>query len=359
MLNVPVDDTNNSLNSPNNFVLTSQPPTIQTPIMPAPNQNSPENQIPVAEYFLLNYKQKLGSGAFGQIYYGTLDTSLPNISHINGGNPTEVAIKLEPFGAKHPQLFYESKIYMTLENGIGIPKLYWCGTQGNYNILVIDLLGPSLEDLFNFCERKFTLKTSILIVDQMIARIEFVHSKNFIHRDIKPDNFLIGRKNKKNTIYVIDFGLAKRYKDPRTNMHIPYRDGKSLTGTARFASINTHLGIEQSRRDDLESIAYVLMYFLRGGLPWQGVKAKVLNEKYNKINEIKIQTSIESLCEGFPKEIQTFMHYIRDLRFDDKPDYNYLRKILRDIADQYNIEFDHNYDWTQKTKNYSFNKDKM
>ena len=105
----------------------------------------------------------------------------------------------------------------------------------------------------------------------MLQRIEYIHSKGFMHRDVKPDNFLIGIGNRKHIIYLIDLGLAKRYKDPRTGEHIPYRDGKNLTGTARYASLNTHLGIEQARRDDLEGIHFVLMYFLRGMLPWQGM----------------------------------------------------------------------------------------
>ena len=164
-----------------------------------------------------------------------------------------------------------------------------------------------------------------------ISRIEYVHSKCFIHRDIKPDNFLMGLGKRANQVNIIDFGLAKKYRDPKTHIHIPYRENKNLTGTARYASINTHLGIEQSRRDDIESLGYVLLYFLRGSLPWQGLKAATKKQKYEKISEKKMSTPIESLCRGFPIEFNTYFQYCRSLRFDDKPDYSYLRKLFRDL----------------------------
>jgi casein kinase 1 len=279
--------------------------------------------------------RKIGSGSFGEIYLGT-----------NIQTNEEVAIKLENIKTKHPQLLYESKLYKILQGGTGISNVKWFGVEGDYNVLVIDLLGPSLEDLFNFCSRKLSLKTVLMLADQMINRVEFVHSKSFLHRDIKPDNFLMGLGRRANQVYVIDFGLAKKYRDSTTHQHIPYRENKNLTGTARYASMNTHLGIEQSRRDDLESLGYVLMYFLRGSLPWQGLKAGTKKQKYEKISEKKVSTSIESLCRGYPTEFASYFHYCRSLRFDDKPDYAYLKRIFRDLFIREGFQFDYVFDWT-------------
>jgi len=279
--------------------------------------------------------KKLGSGSFGDIYLGT-----------NRQTDEEVAIKLESVKSKHPQLLYESKLYRILAGGVGIPNVLWYGVEGEYNAMVLDLLGPSLEDLFNFCSRKFSLKTVLMCADQMINRIEYVHAKNFIHRDIKPDNFLIGLGKKANQIHIIDFGLAKKYRDPKTQQHIPYREGKNLTGTARYASVNTHLGIEQSRRDDLEALGYVFMYFLRGSLPWQGMKGNSKKEKYDRIMEKKMSTPIEVLCKGYPSEFVTYLNYCRSLRFEDRPDYAYLRRLLKDLFFREGYQYDFVFDWT-------------
>lgn len=279
--------------------------------------------------------RKIGSGSFGEIYLGT-----------NIQTNEEVAIKLENVKTKHPQLLYESKLYRILQGGTGIPNVRWFGVEGDYNVLVMDLLGPSLEDLFNFCSRKLSLKTVLMLADQMINRVEFVHSKSFLHRDIKPDNFLMGLGRRANQVYIIDFGLAKKYRDSSSHQHIPYRENKNLTGTARYASMNTHLGIEQSRRDDLESLGFVLMYFLRGSLPWQGLKAGTKKQKYEKISEKKVSTSIEALCRGYPSEFASYFHYCRSLRFDDKPDYAYLKRIFRDLFIREGFQFDYVFDWT-------------
>lgn len=156
----------------------------------------------------------------------------------------------------------------------------------------------------------------------------------------------MGLGRRANQVYMIDFGLAKKYRDPKSHIHIPYRENKNLTGTARYASINTHLGIEQSRRDDLESLGYVLMYFLRGSLPWQGLKAATKKQKYEKISEKKMATPTEILCKGFPTEFVVYFQYVRSLRFDDKPDYSYLRKLFRDLFVREGFVWDYVFDWT-------------
>jgi len=278
--------------------------------------------------------RKIGSGSFGDIYIGT-----------NVQTGEEVAIKLESIKSKHPQLLYESKVYKILAGGVGVPNVHWYGVEGDYNVMVIDLLGPSLEDLFSFCNRKFSLKTVLMLADQMINRVEYLHAKNFIHRDIKPDNFLIGLGKKANQVHIIDFGLAKKYRDPKTQQHIPYREGKNLTGTARYASVNTHLGIEQSRRDDLEAVGYVLMYFNRGSLPWQGLEATSNKDKYEKIKEKKMSTPVEELCEHFPCEFVTYANYCRGLNFEDRPDYAYLRRLLKDLFFREGFQYDFVFDW--------------
>ncbi|KAI4311022.1 hypothetical protein MLD38_035959 [Melastoma candidum] len=279
--------------------------------------------------------RKIGSGSFGELYLG-----------VNMQSGEEIAIKMEPVKTRHPQLHYESKLYMLLQGGTGIPHLKWFGVEGECNVMVIDLLGPSLEDLFNYCNRKFTLKTVLMLADQLINRVEYMHSRGFLHRDIKPDNFLMGLGRKANQVYIIDYGLAKKYRDLQTHKHIPYRENKNLTGTARYASVNTHLGVEQSRRDDLESLGYVLMYFLKGSLPWQGLKAGTKKQKYDKISEKKMLTPVEVLCKACPSEFTSYFHYCRSLRFEDKPDYSYLKRLFRDLFIREGYQFDYVFDWT-------------
>lgn len=289
-----------------------------------------------------NYKliKKLGSGAFGQIWMAQHQKT-----------KEEVAIKFEDVNSKHQQLYYECKIYLWFHSdstviGQAIPQVLYYGTEGNNNLMVMDLLGKSLEDLFNDCNRKLSLKTVLMIAQQMIKRIEYIHARRIIHRDIKPDNFAIGKGKNAHRVFIIDFGLAKKFMSS-DGKHIKYKDGKSLTGTARYASINTHIGIEQARRDDMEGLGYVFMYFLRGKLPWQGLQTRGgVNEKYEKIKQKKIMTNLEELCKGFPSEFVAYMQYCRTLNFDDKPDYKYIQELFSTLFKNLGYEYDYKYDWT-------------
>ncbi|KAG9118820.1 casein kinase I [Ceratobasidium sp. 392] len=280
--------------------------------------------------------KKIGEGSFGVIFEGT-----------DLLNSQTVAIKFEPRKSDAPQLRDEYRSYRILAGCPGIPQIYHFGQEGLHNILVIDLLGPSLEDLFDMCGRKFSIKTVCMTAKQMLHRVQTIHEKNLIYRDIKPDNFLIGRPGTKGAtmVHVVDFGMAKQYRDPKTKQHIPYRERKSLSGTARYMSINTHLGREQSRRDDLEALGHVFMYFLRGGLPWQGLKAATNKQKYEKIGEKKQTTPIKELCEGFPEEFGIYLNYVRRLGFEESPDYDFLRELFTKVLKNMNEPEDGIYDW--------------
>lgn len=286
----------------------------------------------------VHYKvgKKIGEGSFGIIFEG-----------VNLLNNQQVAIKFEPRKCEAPQLRDEYRLYRILNGMLGIPQAYFFGQEGVHNILVIDLLGPSLEDLFDWCGRKFLVKTVIMVAKQMIARVQGIHECNLIYRDIKPDNFLIGKPGSStaNQVFVVDFGMAKQFRDPKTRHHIPYREKKALSGTARYMSINTHLGREQSRRDDLESLGHVFMYFLRGSLPWQGLKAPTNKQKYEKIGLKKQSTSINELCYGFPIQFAQYLMYVRNLKFDEDPDYTYLILLMDKAFISIEASDDKHYDW--------------
>lgn len=279
-------------------------------------------------------KKRIGAGSFGEIFLGE-----------DSQTKEPVAIKLEPIKCRSPQLFYESKLYLILSSGVCIPHFHWYGTESNYNVLVIELLGKSLEDLFNMCNKKFSLKTVLMIVDQTLDCLEYLHNKNFIHRDIKPDNFMIGRGNANGQIFMIDFGLAKKYRDPKTHEHLRYGTGKCLTGTARYASINALGGVEQSRRDDLEAMGYVWLYFMLGVLPWQGLQADSEKLKYEKILEVKKEADLNVLCKDLPHEFQQYIESVRGLGFEEEPHYAEYRAMFRNLFIREGYVYDYQYDW--------------
>ncbi|KAL5107541.1 Casein kinase I isoform alpha [Taenia crassiceps] len=292
--------------------------------------------------FVVNQEWKLikriGSGSFGEIFLA-----------VNKKTKVEAAAKLELIRSGLPiQLKTEYDLLKLLNNASGITKLYWFGRDGVqnlYTVLVMELLGPSLEDLHVYCDLKFSLKTVAMLADQMIKRIETVHKCGLVHRDLKPDNFAMGTGQNMNTVYIIDFGLSKFYIDPNTQEHYPFRDFRSLTGTARYCSINAHAGCEQSRRDDLESLGYVLVYLTKGHLPWQGLQAESKREKFRKIYKTKQSVKAEVLCEGLPEEFLKYINYCRSLAYEEEPKYRYLRSLFWKVMDKNGYKYDAQYDW--------------
>jgi serine/threonine protein kinase len=230
-----------------------------------------------------------------------------------------------------------------------IPMVKSFGYTGDYNVLIMELMGKSLEDLFeSMPTKKMSIRCVCNLGYQMVEILEFIHNKHIIHRDIKPDNFVMGKGIKSKNLYLLDFGLAKKYRSSTTLEHYPFINRKKLTGTARYASINALKGYEQSRRDDLESVGYVLMYLLRGELPWQGMKGKTKEERYKNILQKKMDTKSSELCFGFPDELTRYVEYTRNLEYTQTPDYDMLRKLFNDVMKREKYKMDYIYDWTTK-----------
>ena len=281
-------------------------------------------------------QSKIGSGCFGEVFLGICDQT-----------KEEVAIKKESISVQPPQLLYEMRLLKTVNGAPGFPifRGYW--PESGYNCLAQSLLGYNMNDLFFKCGKRFTLKTVLMIAEQMITRLNYLHSKDTLHRDIKPENFMIGRGSSENVIYLIDFGLTKPYRDSISHIHIPFREGRPMVGTARYVSINTHLGYESSRRDDLESLAYLLVYFMKGRLPWQGFKSHSKAAKYAMILEKKRSVSPSELCEGLPNAFLQFLEETRKLEFDEEPNYSRYRELFRNALINEGYSYDYDFCWAE------------
>ena len=284
--------------------------------------------------FFSKYKtiKKLGEGSFGKVYKAEYKGEY-------------YALKFENHSEGQNLLETEATI-MSYLKGPNIPLIKSFGFSGEYNILVMQLLGQSLEDIFNK-RQKFSIKTTAMLGYQMMNVLQFIHDKHIIHRDIKPNNYVMGLNDMNAVLYLLDFGLAKKYRSSKTLEQYPYIKKKKLTGTARYASIHALEEMEQSRRDDLESTGYVLMYFLRGNLPWQGLKLKTKDNRYQKILDKKKATTSEELCKNFPVEFKQYVDYTKNLAYAENPDYDKLRKNFINVVTKTEGEkFDFIYDWT-------------
>ncbi|KAG1811046.1 casein kinase 1, alpha 1 [Suillus variegatus] len=262
----------------------------------------------------------LGSGSYAVVYHAR-----------NIIKDDAVAVKLESITAQPSSVQREYAILKRLEGGVGIPRALWFGRESTYHALVLGLLGPSLHDLFLAHDRKFSLHTVVNLGIQLLSRLEYIHSNNYVHCDIKPQNVLMGLGHLKHTAFIIDFGIAKEYWDTATRVHIPFRQNQRLTGTPAFASINNHLGVDLGRRDDLESLTYMLIYLLRGSLPWLISDHEKLSS--SSILERKVNTTIEVLCSGIPVEFASVLIYTRSLAFSEDPDYEHLHSLLCGLQD--------------------------
>ena len=351
----------NKLNNNNNnqslikyTPLAEQQTTVET------NSNKTETQIQEYGDYICNNENPIGSGSFGQVLYGKhKSTSL------------EVAVKVISSDTSTDTIKKEVNFTKQLQKINGFPTIYYTCVYDKKNIIVESLLGPSLDKLFKYCGRKFPLKTVCLIGKEIVTRLQNMHERGILHRDLKPNNLTWGNFNSSynnitnynynsinniynkldiKTIFLIDFGLScSFYEGGLSYKHYKIKTNLSFVGTLRYASLNSHKGIRQSRRDDLESMIYILIYFLKGKLPWQDVKAKQKEERHKLITDIKSSVTIESLCENLPSEFAELLTYVKGLEFDEKPYYgkfyaffhNLIEKLNRDMIE----EKDYSYIW--------------
>ena len=283
-------------------------------------------------------KKKISSGSFGVVYFG-----------IDLKTNEAVAIKVEKTEGNDEMksVLKEASILSILHDLKGVPKLFWAGTKNKVDVMVISLLGKDLTSYLKIFKR-FSLKNVVMLADQLVSIIESVHNKGVVHRDLKPENILMGKGDKHDQCYLVDYGISKVYKDVN-GTHIPYRDKKSFIGTTRYASISAHSGIEISRKDDLESLIYVLVFLYKGNLPWQNLKVSE-NEKTKKVGEMKLKLSSEEICKDMPEEFVKFLNYVKNLSFKQNPDYIFLKGLISKIAYTNNFLLDNVWDWIMPLK---------
>jgi serine/threonine protein kinase len=284
-------------------------------------------------------EQKLGAGCFGEVYRGR-DTR-------HGRQP--VAVKFEVAGTGGRATRSQEKEVDTMlllgarnRQAQGVAECFHWGMEGIYHCLVMELLGRNLEERLRGCGGQLEAPTVALIGEQVVNRLEYLHSKGIVHCDIKPENFMFGVGPRIHHLYLIDFGLSKRYYE---NHHVSMRIYSGLLGTTRYASIHAHEGREPSRRDDLEASGHMLMYLLRGSLPWSGMRAKSMEDQHFKVGQKKKAIPLEELCKGFPDAFRIFLQTARQLGFQERPDYERFRGLFQEVRKEYGLIEDHGFQW--------------
>ena len=293
-----------------------------------------ENKIIFKKYHPI---KAIGKGTFSTVY-----------ASINIITKALVAIKAEKRGKDNIQLLQSEAFLLYSLRGFGIPEVLSYGRIKTHNILVLPLLGKSLLDMFILGNSNTNINDICSVAIQILDRIEWVHSNNIVYRDIKPENFLFGKKDN-DVLYLIDFGLCRKYKSSRTGKHIKPKCLGKFTGTSRYASVYAMAGNEQSRRDDIESIGYMIIFFMKKRLPWQGIKGRTYKECYHKLFLMKKYMKIEELCKNLPREIIDYMNIAKAMKFEQEPDYKHLKDLFKSILKKNNVIFDkYIYSWCRK-----------
>lgn len=252
---------------------------------------------------------ELGKGGFGMVYK-VLDLA----------KSQEFALKLESFN--RGSIYQEIKILQDLQGGVGISKVHDNGKFNIYSYMVLDLLGQNLSSMRRSLSG-FSLNTVMLLLNETLTRIEYIHSKGYIHRDIKPQQFLVGPKD---TIYLVDYGISKKY--IIDGHHMAFQSQCERAGSSSYASVNSHIGFRLSRRDDLESWIYMGVFLKQGFLPWQQRKSMNNNRKWQNAFTIKRNIKDEELFSQCPKQFIAMLDYVRSIKFEEKPNYEFLRELI-------------------------------